>query len=669
MVLSFIFAFSVTLGLSLLFTPMVMKLASYVGAMDKPNERKVHHIATPRLGGVSIFISFLGGLIVLWLMNPSLVSTSWIFGREGLMLFAALFLVLCLGIWDDIRSLKPGQKFLVQLLLSVIVYFSGFSVSNVTNVFGSGTASLGFLDFPLTVLWIVGVTNAINLIDGLDGLATGVSLIAAMTILPISLLQGDSGTAILVLLLVAALLGFLKYNFNPAKIFLGDSGSLFLGFMLAVLSVKSSTKSSTGFALLVPILALGLPIMDTLLSMIRRFLHSFLSEKSDPEKLMTRLKSMFQPDSSHIHHRLIGRGLSHKNAVLTLYIVSCGLGAGAFAVTVSNSLTASLIMLVVGAATVIGVRQLKYKEMAVLQNGVLLPLYDKPIMNHESFQVFFDLAAIVGSFLIALILSGVGSLNGLIGRDNVTLLILVSAVQLISFWLLGMYKRTFKVLGIGDVLRTLKGVISAIIGTGVILSIMTYPSAGREQLAILIIDFFFLSLFVVGVRMSFQVLQFFSHQGNVGGKKVVIYGADSNGVLMLERMLEANIPTWTPVGFLDDNPALEGKIFNGYPVFGGQWKLQKLITEQAIDEIVLCSENIKSETMRRMRIIAKKNNVSIKRLRILFEDYHDDEADSVDVPVFQLHAHNPFTRNSNHNGVHKPIVESDVHSYVSMANE
>ncbi len=636
MLTTFIIAFSVTLGLSLFLTPLVIKFASIVGAMDKPNERKVHKIPTPRLGGVAIFISFMGGVFSLYLLKPDVLLSSWIFGKEGVSLFVVLLLVLCLGVWDDIRSLKPGQKFVVQLALSVVMYLAGFSVSNVTNIFGVGITSLGLLDFPLTVLWIVGVTNAINLIDGLDGLATGISIIAAITILPLSILRGDMGTAILSLLLASALIGFLRYNFNPAKIFLGDSGSLFLGFLLSVLSVKSSTKSSTGFALLVPILALGLPIMDTLLSMIRRFLRSFLTDRGHPEKLILRLRSMFQPDSSHIHHRLISRGLSHRNAVIYLYIASCILGAGAFAITISTNHIASLILIIVGTATIIGIRQLKYKEMAVLQNGVLLPLYDKPIMNIESFQIFFDLAVIVGSFTMSHILSGWFDLNQASLKYYLVLLTVVVVAQFLAFWSCGMYKRSFQISGIGDILRTMKGIGLAVIATSVILFIFS-NSMGQLQIAALIIDFFFLTLFAVGVRVSLRILMFLSFQGSKDGKKVVIYGADANGIMMLDRMIDANISSWTPVGFLDDNPALEGKMLNGYPIFGSHWKLHKLIKENTLDEIVICSESIKAEALRRMKSIADKNNIPIKRIRILFEDYHEEVRETTVPNIFQLH--------------------------------
>ena len=261
MLIPFIIAFCVALGMSLILTPLVIKLAPLVGAIDKPNERKVHQVPTPRLGGLAIFFSFFSGLLTLRIFHPAILSASWIYQEDGMILFGAFFLVLCLGIWDDIRSLKPGQKFIVQLVLSIIIiYFTGFNVMGVTNPFGLGTTALGVLDFLFTVFWIIGVTNALNLIDGLDGLAAGVATIAAMTMLPIALLQEDVGTAALAVLMVGSLIGFLRYNFNPAKIFLGDSGSLFLGFLLAVLSVKGSTTSSTVSQFLFRSLPWGFPL-------------------------------------------------------------------------------------------------------------------------------------------------------------------------------------------------------------------------------------------------------------------------------------------------------------------------------------------------------------------------------------------------------------------------
>jgi hypothetical protein len=483
--------------------------------------------------------------------------------------------------------------------------------------------SIGFFDYPLTILWIVGITNAINLIDGLDGLASGVSTIAFLSVFPIALYNGDVATATLSLIVAGSLIGFLRYNFNPARIFLGDSGSLFVGFALSVLTIHSSTKGSATFAVIVPILALGLPIMDTLLSMTRRLLRSFLPDEVKPESFLHKLASMFHPDKSHIHHRLIARGLSHRNAVLVLYAISGLLGIGAFSVTFMNNSGASLVLAVVGIAVVIGVRQLQYKEMAVLQNGVLLPLYNRPIMNRDALQVFFDVAFIIGSFAAAKYCAGLFFPNVEFGIRFITEASTAALVQLGLFWFSGLYKGTFRLLGLGDVLTAVRSVALAIIGTGAVFAVLGFPMA-KGDIIVLVLNFYFLITLVIGFRMSFRVLQYLSHSEMKGGKHVLLYGADSNGIVMLEKILESELTNYLPVGFLDDDATLEGKSLNGYPIFGSHWKFSTLIRTHHIDEVVLCGDSIKEESLRRLRATALEHGIPIKRLRMLFEDYRPE---------------------------------------------
>jgi UDP-GlcNAc:undecaprenyl-phosphate/decaprenyl-phosphate GlcNAc-1-phosphate transferase len=625
MVLHLMIAFAASVGMSLVLTPAVMKLAAAVGAMDYPNARKVHSTPMPRMGGVAICGSFFISFIVLAVIDPPLFLNTWLSTPEGISLAAVLLLVLSLGIWDDIEPLMPSQKFVVQLLLSTIIYLAGFRISTISLPIVNQTISLGYFDYPLTMMWMIGITNAINLIDGLDGLASGVATIAFLTVFPIAMFNGDMGTACMALLLAGSLVGFLKFNFNPARIFLGDSGSLFLGFALSVLSIHSSTKGSAAFAIVVPILALGLPIMDTFLSMARRLLRSFLPNQPQSESFLHKLKSMFQPDKSHIHHRLIARGLSHRNAVLVLYGISCLLGLGAFSLTVMNSLGASLVLGAVGTATVIGVRQLRYKEMAVLQNGVLLPLYDRPIMNREALQVFFDVAFILISFGAAKYVTG--WLYALPAQEDTHVMELLAGaavIQLSVFWMSGLYRGTFRLVGLGDVLRTLKSVAIAVLATGGAMFFLAFPLRA-DQTVTLVLDFYFLMTLVVGFRMSFRVLQYLSHQDMLEGKRVLLYGADASGVVMLERILESNLTNYTPIGFLDDDATLEGKSLNGYPIFGGHWKLSSLLRTIGVDEIVLCSDSIKDESLRRLHLTAFEHKIPVKRLRILFEDYHPEE--------------------------------------------
>ena len=604
---------------SLVFTPAVVAFASWVGAIDKPTERKVHTHPVPRLGGVAIAVTFLLSLLLLLNLAPWIFAKSWLLSREGYVLVAVLLSVLFLGVWDDIRELRPSQKFVVQFILSNIVYFAGSRISSVTNLFGVNADVLGVLDYPLTIFWIVGITNALNLIDGLDGLAAGIATIAFMAIAPISLLNGDVASAAISFLLAGTLLGFMRYNFNPARIFLGDSGSLVLGFLLAVVSLKSATKGTATFTILTPVVVLGLPITETLLSMIRRFLRSFLPEQAIEGSFLQKLRRMFQPDRGHIHYMLLTRGLSQRGAVLVLYLVSCALGVGAFAVTIVNNITASLILLVIGAASFVGVRNLKYKEMAVLENGVLLPLYDQPIMNRDSIQVFLDVAFMIFSFFTASYLTGEISSESLRMRTSLTDLTLVVGIQFSVFLAMGLYKGVFKLLGTDDTLRLIKTVATATFFSYLVLRIIGLGDS-RVLLVTTILDFFFLFTLVAGFRSSFRVLTHMSHRHAKSGRQLLIYGADVNGLWMLEKILQLNYASMRPIGFADENPHLEGRSLNGYPVFGGHQKLEEVAKTIKIDEIILCCETMKADVLERVKAFADENGILLTRAMIVFEE-------------------------------------------------
>ncbi len=324
MIPTFTIAFLLPLILSLLLTPLVIKFAKRIGATDSPGERKVHTTVMPRIGGLAVVLSAAGTILTLYILFPEFLPALLDGSYTTLIVGGCFFILFGLGFWDDLKPLSPEVKFGVQFILAGIIYFAGFQISNITNLLGSGVLDIGIFDLPITILWIVGVTNAFNLIDGLDGLASGVAVIACIAIFIITSLSGQIGAAIFSLIVAGALVGFLRYNFNPAKIFLGDSGSLTIGFALALLSIQSTAKITTGFAVLLPILILALPITDTLVSMTRRLIGSFL--KKEPEEptqsILRRLHGMFKPDKLHIHHRLLSLGFSHRGTVLVLYMVS-----------------------------------------------------------------------------------------------------------------------------------------------------------------------------------------------------------------------------------------------------------------------------------------------------------------------------------------------------------
>jgi UDP-GlcNAc:undecaprenyl-phosphate GlcNAc-1-phosphate transferase len=616
MIYNFLFGFAVPIVISLLITPGVIWLAKRIGAVDLPNERKVHKVPTPRLGGVAIYASFFISVGLLGLIDSDFRTLISMGPNRGLMLTIALVMVLTLGIFDDLRPRTPSQKFLVQLLASTLVYLAGFRISNVTHPLGGGLLNLGILEYPATVLWIVGITNAFNLIDGLDGLAAGVGAIACFTICGVSLMTGELSTAMLVLILAGAVIGFLRYNFSPAKVFLGDSGSLFLGFALSVFSMQSSTKGTTALAILVPILALGLPIMDTLLSMIRRLLGSLLPQQVMATSLLRKLDNVFRPDNAHIHHRLVARGFSHRDAVLLLYLVSIAFGIGAFAVTTGNNFRAALILTAVAVATAIGVRQLRYKEIAVLRNGILLPMYNWPLVNRRFFQGFLDLAFINLAFVAAYAIGHQAKLSELFEKDLATNVSIACGIQLLVFYVSGLYKGTFRYTGLGDALKTLKAVILSVIVTGIALALLPFGPTPFE-LPTATLDFYFLLSLVLGSRLSFQILSYFFRKENgMGEKHVVIYGAGSAGLMVLHHLLNNEQLNLTPVGFLDDAPHLEGKRLNGYPIFGGHWKIPKILRQYKVEEIIVSSSVMKPQVLIRLRNAVREYGIKLRRLNV-----------------------------------------------------
>lgn len=298
--ITFIAAFLLTV----LATPLVEKLAFRVGAVDAPNERKIHKEVIPRFGGVAIYFGFIlavsAGLLFAFYSGMHL---QW---GQVISILLGSALILILGIVDDIRSLSPHAKFFWQVVAAFFVYFMGVSISFVTNPFNGLFPLAVFISLPLSLFWIVGVTNAINLIDGLDGLATGVIAISSVTLCFVALRTHQFGSALIMISLAGSALGFLKYNFFPAKIFLGDSGSLVLGFILATASITGVFKTTLVVALIVPLLILGVPIFDTLFAIGRRM------KEGTP---------VFKADKKHIHHMLLRAGFSQREAVLSIYIV------------------------------------------------------------------------------------------------------------------------------------------------------------------------------------------------------------------------------------------------------------------------------------------------------------------------------------------------------------
>lgn len=356
-------AIVIALGLALLVTPAVKKFAIKLGALDRPDQRKVHKRVMPRLGGLAIYLSFVAA--VLLTMDITMQVCGILVGGT---------MIVILGFVDDTRGLSPRFKLAGQIAAAAAVIPFGLEVNSLTNPFSNEMPiALGYLSIPVTVLWIVSVTNAVNLIDGLDGLAGGTTFISALTLAGVVwietttsgfLVPGQSEAVALALILAASIVGFLRYNFYPAKIFLGDSGSMYLGFSMAALSIMGMAKSATFISVIIPVVILGIPLLDTVFAIVRRYCGH---------------RPIFQPDKEHLHHRLLQMGLSHRQAVLSIYGVNVVLGLSAVVLTLISPKQAVIFLVILSTVILMAAN-----KIGVAGTGGQAPIVSQPNKQQRS---------------------------------------------------------------------------------------------------------------------------------------------------------------------------------------------------------------------------------------------------------------------------------------------
>lgn len=353
---SYVTLFTLSFLTALLITPLVRRKATEWGAIAIPdNGRHIHARPTPRLGGVAIYIAFLTALLCVPFLGNMVSDIFRANLPNVLTLLVPATLIFLFGIYDDFRGASAPQKVVVQTIAAAMIFAGGFRIEYLSSPFGDTWHLPVWLSFAVTVLWVVGLTNAFNLIDGIDGLAAGASVFALISILVFSVAQRNPEISQLAVVLIGAVLGFLRFNFNPATIFLGDSGSLFLGFMAAALSLAGSQKGSTIVAIAIPLVSFGLPVTEVGVSLVRRFLSG---------------QPLLAGDRGHIHHRLLQQGLSQRQAAILLYAV-CGLFS-LFGIMLLNPKRelAALIFFVLGVGIVFGVQRLRYAEFSELGNQI-----------------------------------------------------------------------------------------------------------------------------------------------------------------------------------------------------------------------------------------------------------------------------------------------------------
>ncbi len=335
-----VLAFFVALGISFALMPFAKLFAEKIGAIDVPKDaRRMHKEPIPRLGGVGIYLGFLASFMFFGVLTPEMLG-----------ILAGTLIIVIVGIFDDRKPMKASVKFIFQIVAATVVALCGVKIEVFTNplLFSSQEyLVLGSLSIPITVLWICAVTNAVNLIDGLDGLAAGVASISSVCLLVIALMVSEANIAVFTACIAGACIGFLPYNMNPAKMFMGDSGALFLGFALACISIEGVFKAYAVISFAVPLLVLALPIFDTSIAILRRIKNK---------------KPIMQPDRGHLHHKLIDMGFNQKQAVFILYTIAGVLGVSAIILTRFGYIAAIFTLVIVLAIILIAILIKKLKK-------------------------------------------------------------------------------------------------------------------------------------------------------------------------------------------------------------------------------------------------------------------------------------------------------------------
>lgn len=358
---------------SLALTPTVRRICQRLKWLDVSRDaRRLHSLPIPRLGGIAVFCSLIIGLLPLLVLHNGFTEALKGSGTQLPRLLLPAALTLLLGIYDDMRGLKAPQKFAGLIVIALIFYAMGGRIEGLTVPF------LGSIQLPwaagllITVIWIVGIANAFNLLDGMDGLAAGAAVFSSLVIMSIALMQGRPLVIAVTLVLSGALIGFLRYNFNPASIFLGDSGALVIGFLLAALSVEGSQKASTAVAVAIPLMAFGLPVLDTAFAMVRRFISR---------------KPIFAGDREHIHHMLLARGWSQKKTAMVLYGVCALFGLLTLIFVQSSANLTGVVLFVLGVTIMLAVSHLRYHEVAEIKASVKRNVGDRRVRGANNITV------------------------------------------------------------------------------------------------------------------------------------------------------------------------------------------------------------------------------------------------------------------------------------------
>lgn len=488
---------------ALLLTPLARRAAFWLGAVDHPDARRIHSVPMPRFGGAVIYLAL--GLSLAPVVFIDVFVDRLFLGRaETIVMIASATMVLAIGMLDDCRSVPPWIKLVVEIVAAGMAVAAGFSITSIFHF------ELGWLSVPVSIFWIVTVVNGVNLIDGLDGLAVGASLISSATLFAVSLYLKDVSTALILAALCGTLVGFLYYNFHPARLFLGDSGALLIGFLIAIIAIHSSSKLATVVAVLAPAMAVGLPLSEVILTTVRRMLRVVRTEDSESAggafSLQDFRKSaLFTADREHIHHRLLALGITHRAAVILLYGVCLSFGVIAFVLCFKRI---DLVLILAGAAAAAGALIPKLDYRQAMPDAVAadrMPFEDLLGKNRALPYVFLDSSLAIVAWLGALLYnrSPAGPALAHINEAGPWVVLIQVAVLVVA----GTYRRGGNpYAGVRDLLALLKPLAAAAIATAIVLVI--FQRGMFLPWRILAVDSYLLATLVCGSRFVLRVLEY-----------------------------------------------------------------------------------------------------------------------------------------------------------------
>ena len=567
---------------SLILVRVVRRVSTRRGLVAKPREDRWHKLPTPLLGGVGIFLAFIISLASTFLLDSTL---DW--PRLGLLVGSLI--VFCLGLYDDIKKISPPAKLIGQILAAAIVVLLGYA----TNFFTPKIDNPIVAQIPnllLTFLWIVGITNAINLLDNMDGLAAGISLITAGFLIYFFWQSMDWSLLVIASALAGSVLGFLFYNFPPATIFMGDSGSLFIGFTLAVLAIARQPQASNVFAITgVPTLLFLLPILDTSLVALTRILRG---------------QSPVIGGQDHTSHRLIAFGFSERQTLLVLYTVAIASGVVAIAIeTIDYWLSLILVPTVVITLALLVAYLARMKVVSStspLRGGAFSRFMVELTYKRRLLEILLDFFLIGLSFYLAILLTSGTSINNSDIELFLTAIPLAFLGSYLSFFYFGVYRGVWRYVGIDDVFRYAK----AALGGAVFVAAAIYLLFPKEDYPRGLIIWFGLSLFLTlaASRSSFKILDLiYGRQVRSQEERVLIIGAGDAGEMVVRWLLMNPGIGYRPIGFLDSNQYNSGRQIHGVPILGDLSQIVEIIENKDVDGIVVTQDpNLTGEALDRL---------------------------------------------------------------------